>query len=365
MATATPPSPTESRAQPRLLTGDRPTGPLHLGHLVGSLENRVALQHDHECFIIVADLHTLTTRPRREQIEALPGFVRSIVLDQLAVGIDPQRATFYLQSGVPAVYDLAILLQMLVPKTRLEQIGSLRSMARAAALPDDAMTMGLLGYPVLQAADILMARASVVPVGADNEEHIAIARECASVFNELYGELFPLPQARTTRSSALPGVELGPVGSGAKMSKSLGNAVYLDDDAATVASKIRTLGFDDVDRRNEHDAAIVAFARAFLGDDEATALGRGLRSGSTTTAAVHDAIITAVETRLAPIRERRHELAAQAGLVDEILVDGTIRAREVANGTLARVRETMGLEPLWSGLVAATEARAKARRKPY
>ena len=247
--------------KPRLLTGDRPTGKLHLGHLVGSLETRVALQDDHECFIIVADLHTLTTRPHRPEIDELPANVRDVVLDQLAVGIDPHKVTFYLQSGVPAVYDLAILLQMLVPKTRLEQVKSLRSMARAAALPDDAMTMGLLGYPVLQAADILMARATVVPVGLDNEEHIAIARECATVFNELYGDLFPLPEAKISRWPALPGVATGPGGSGAKMSKSLGNAIYLADDPAVVDQKIRTLGCDDADRRAPAGPALLVFAR--------------------------------------------------------------------------------------------------------
>jgi tryptophanyl-tRNA synthetase len=351
--------------KPRLLTGDRPTGPLHLGHLVGTLETRVALQDDHECFIIVADLHTLTTRPRKDDIAELPANVRDVVLDQLAVGIDPSKATFYLQSGVPAVYELAILLQMLVPKLRLEQMNSLRSMARAAAMPDDAMTMGLLGYPVLQAADILMARATVVPVGLDNEEHIAIARECATVFNDLYGDLFPLPEARISRWPALPGVATGPGGSGAKMSKSLGNAVFLRDTADAVAEKIRTLGFDEADRRAPSGPALLVFARAFLGDDEAMRMGVELVDGSLSLAAAHAAIIAAIEARLAPIRERRSELLEQTGLVEEIIVDGTIRAREVANSTLQRTREAMGLHSLWAGLVEATQARAKAQRRPY
>lgn len=351
--------------KPRLLTGDRPTGPLHLGHLVGSLDNRVALQHDHECFIIVADLHTLTTRPRKHEFGEVPRFVHDIVLDQLAVGLDPTKVTFYLQSGVPAVYDLAILLQMLVPKARLEQVKSLRSMARAAAMPDDAMTMGLLAYPVLQAADILMARATVVPVGLDNEEHIMIAQECATVFNELYGDLFPLPDARISDFPALPGVDTGPVGSGAKMSKSLGNAVYLGDPSDTVREKIATFGYDDGDRGLGDDAPLLGFARAFLGDAATAELRRGLDAGTTSLTAAHGSITDAVEARLAPIRERRAVLADDAGLVEEILVDGTIRAREVANTTLQRTREAMGLESLWSGLVAATAARAKAKRKPY
>ncbi len=351
--------------KPRLLTGDRPTGPLHLGHLVGSLDNRVALQHDHECFIILADLHTLTTRPRKHEFGEVPQFVRQIVLDQLAVGLDPAKVTFYLQSGVPAVYDLAILLQMLVPKARLEQVKSLRNMARAAAMPDDAMTMGLLAYPVLQAADILMARATVVPVGLDNEEHIMIARECAAVFNELYGDLFPLPEARISTSPALPGVGTGAAGSGAKMSKSLGNAVYLADSADDVRAKIATLEYSDGDKRLGADAPLLAYARTFAGEDAATTLQRELDGGTTTVAAAHALVTDAIEKRLAPIRTRRAELGAEKGLVEEILVDGTIRAREIANQTLQRTREAMGLEALWSGLVDATQARAKALRRPY
>jgi tryptophanyl-tRNA synthetase len=347
-------------AKPRLLTGDRPTGPLHLGHLVGSLDARVALQDTHECFVLVADLHSLTTRAMREDIAELPGRVRQIVLDQLAAGLDPARSTIYLQSGVPAVYDLAILLQMLVPRARLERVETVHAMARDVGLAETEITMGLLGYPVLQAADILMARATVIPVGRDNEEHVAIARECAESFNLRYGEVFPLPSARISRSPALPGVAAG-AGSGHKMSKSLGNAVYLADGPDAVASKLRTLGFD----AGEPRPALIEIVRAFLSDEQAEALARELADGRTSLAAAHELAIAAVERRLAPIRARRAELAAQTGLVEEILVDGTIRAREVAYQTLLRVREAMGLEALWLGLVQATEARAKERKKPY
>jgi tryptophanyl-tRNA synthetase len=252
-----------------------------------------------------------------------------------------------------------------VPKSRLEQVKSLRSMARAAAVPDDAMTMGLLAYPVLQAADILMARATVVPVGLDNEEHIVIARECASVFNELYGDLFPLPEAIISRWPALPGIATGLGGMGTKMSKSLGNAIYLADPPGLVASKVKTLTFDEADRRSPSGPALLVFARAFMGDDEAAAMGVDLLAGTATLEAAHAAILAAIEARLAPIRERRAELARDAGLVEEIIVDGTIRAREVANQTLQRTRDAMGLETLWSGLVGATSERAKSRRKPY
>lgn len=345
----------DATAKPRLLTGDRPTGPLHLGHLVGSLDARVGAQQTHDCFVIVADLHTLTTRPQKRYLDALPTTVRQVVLDLLSVGIDPAKSTIYLQSGVPAVYDLSVLLSMLVPKARLEQLKSLKAMAVAAQLEEGAMTLGLLGYPVLQAADILMAQATLVPVGGDNEENIDIAREVATVFNDLYGEVFPLPQAQLSRTSTLPGVNVGLGGTGTKMSKSLGNAVYLKDSKETVAEKLRSIDPNEKDASGA--SAMTAFAQAFCDEDQA--------SDSLSGAALTDAVITAVERRLEPIRERRAAVEADVGLVEEILVDGTIRAREVANRTLQDVRAAMGFESMWSEFVDATSARAKARKRPY
>lgn len=343
-----------SASKPRLLTGDRPTGALHLGHLVGSLRQRVALQDDYECFNIVADLHTLTTRPKAEQIRGLPKSVREMVVDLLSVGIDPERTVIYLQSGVPAVYDLAILLQMLVPSERLQKLESVRDMAEAAG-QGDAMSLGLLAYPVLQAADILMAKAQVIPVGGDNVAHIEIARELATRFNELYGNLFSLPEARVSRTPSLPGIAPGDESS-VKMSKSRGNAIWLRDESATVHEKLGTLS----------GARLRAFVDAFIEDEGARAgLLESLDKGSTSEDAVRQEVENAIESALAPIRARRAEFSEERGRVEEILVDGTIRAREVAYTTLSRVRELMGLEGLWQGLVAATEARAEARKKPY
>ena len=229
MATASP-----SPQKARLLTGDRPTGPLHLGHLLGSLQSRVAMQDSHDCFLIVADLHTLTTRPQREHVDRLPTNVRAVVLDLLSAGIDPERSTIYLQSGVPAVYDLAILLQMLISASHLRELASLAQMAKVAGVDDEHMSLGLLGYPVLQAADILMARAELIPVGGDNLAHVDIAREVAQTFNEMYAEVFPLPEGRASRVPLLPGI--GPEGpSASKMSKSVGNTINLGDPPALVA----------------------------------------------------------------------------------------------------------------------------------
>lgn len=332
----------------RLLTGDRPTGPLHLGHLVGTLRSRVELQDAHECMFIVADLHTLTTRPEKAFVDALPQHVRDVVLDNLSVGVDPGKSTMYLQSGVPAVYDLAILLQMITPAARLSQIQTLHDMAQVAGVEDEAMSMGLLGYPVLQAADILMARAEVVPIGADNEAHVQIARELAARFNELYGEVFPIPEARVARVSSLPGVE------GGKMSKSAGNAIWLKDPQDVVVAKLARM---DGER-------LGAFVDAFI-DDPGARDDLRARAGADELDPVRSALGEHLAATLDPIRARRASFANEEGLVDEILVDGTIRAREIAYKTLQEVREAMGLEGLWKGLVSATEKRAEARKKPY
>jgi tryptophanyl-tRNA synthetase len=351
----------ENAEKPRLLTGDRPTGALHLGHLVGSLRARVARQDSHDCFLIVADLHTLTTRPQKSQIGELPQHVRAVVLDLLSVGIDPDKTTIYLQSGVPAVYDLAILLQMLVPASQLRAIDSLREMARVAQLPEDDISLGLLGYPVLQAADILMARAQIVPVGVDNEPHVRLARELAERFNAMYGEVFPLPQAEISQPVLLPGV--GPDQGSTKMSKSAGNVISLADPPDVVTTKIRSL---DAQPGQPEASRLFAFVDAFLDDQaEREALMEGFRSGQRSQADVHDAITGAVEAALEPIRARRAQLESQDGLVEEILVDGTFKAREVAYETLQRAREAMGLDELWKGLVAATEKRAQNRKRPH
>lgn len=346
---------TTTNAKPRLLTGDRPTGPLHLGHLLGSLQSRVAMQASHECFLIVADLHTLTTRPQREHITQLPQHVRAVVLDLLSAGIDPEQTTIYLQSGVPAVYDLAILLQMLIPAGRLRPLASLKQMAAVAGLAEDAMSLGLLGYPVLQAADILMARAEVIPVGGDNLAHVEIAREVAQRFNEMYGPVFPLPEGRSSRVELLPGV--GPEGADmTKMSKSAGNTINLGDAPELVAAKLRTLA----------GPRLLAFVDALIEDREQAGTIRGQHeAGSLSDSAVHDLLITTTEGMLAPLRERRAAFEADRGRIEEILVDGTIRAREVAYRTLQSVREAMGLEPLWQGLIAEAERRAEDRKKPY
>ncbi|MFP4210804.1 MAG: tryptophan--tRNA ligase, partial [Alkalispirochaeta sp.] len=192
-----------STPKKRILTGDRPTGKLHLGHYVGSLQNRVRLQDEYECYFIIADLHTLTTKPEKEAIEGIADNAREMVLDYLAVGIDPERSTIYLQSAVPEIYELNLILEMLVTVPRLQRVPSLKEMARNANLTE--MPFGLLGYPVLQSGDILLPRAHLVPVGKDNEAHVELTREIARRFNYLYGEVFPVPDVMVGEVPTLVG----------------------------------------------------------------------------------------------------------------------------------------------------------------
>ncbi|MFN5933923.1 MAG: tryptophan--tRNA ligase, partial [Roseiflexaceae bacterium] len=223
----------------RILTGDRPTGKYHLGHYVGSIANRLRLQNEYECFFIIADLHTLTTKPSKSELMQVEQNIRDMVIDQLACGLDPNNVTFYVQSSVKEIYQINLIFEMLVSVARLSRLPSIKDMARAAQIDDEQLPLGLLGYPVLQAADILMPRAHLVPVGKDNEAHVEITREIARRFNYLYGEVFPEPDVLVPETGTLIGTD-----GQAKMSKSLGNAILLSDDAKTVEQKVRGMYTD-------------------------------------------------------------------------------------------------------------------------
>lgn len=324
----------------RILTGDRPTGRLHLGHYVGTLANRVRLQEEYDSFFVLADLHALTTRPERHHICAIARNVREIVLDYLAVGIDPECSVIFVQSAVPAICELDVIFQMLVSVPRLRRVPSIKDMARDAGL--ETLPFGLLGYPVLQAADILLPRAHLVPVAADNEAHVEVAREIARRFNNLYGEVFPEPQA-------LLGEVLVGTDGRAKASKSLDNVIYLSDDAATVGHKVRGMYTDparvraDVPGRVEGNP-VFTYHDAFNADrDEVQDLKVRYRQGLVGDVEVKERLARAVNRFLDPIRERRAHFEAANGLVEEILAAGNERMRCEAQETMQAVREAMGL----------------------
>ncbi len=347
----------------RILTGDRPTGKLHLGHYVGSLRNRVRLQDEYECFFIIADLHTLTTKPEKESIEALADNVRSAALDYLACGIDPAKSVIYLQSAVPEVCELAVLFDNLITVPRLSRVPSLKEMAQGAGIEE--MPFGLLGYPVLQAGDILMPRAHLVPVGKDNVAHVEVTREIARRFNFLYGETFPVPDVLVSEVGSLVGTD-----GNAKMSKSLGNAIYLSDDAKTVAKKVMGMYTDpkrvsaDIPGTVEGNPVFDYHDAFNLDRAEVEELKARYRAGKVGDVEVKEKLIVSLNAFLDPIRERRAKYESQSGLADEVVYDGTMRMREEARATLAIALKAMGLAAVWNRISRKAEDVKKKREKP-
>ncbi len=333
----------------RILTGDRPTGKLHLGHYVGSLANRVQSQDKYECYFIIADLHMLTTRPGKEDIFALRTSVSDMVLDYLAAGIDPAKSTIYLQSGAHAVYEMNLFFGMLVTLPRLSRLPSIKEMARAARFDDEAIPFGLVGYPVLQAADILMPRAHLVPVGKDNEAHVEITREIARRFNRIYDEVFPIPDALIGDVPTLVGTD-----GQAKMSKSLNNAIFLSDDAKTVAKKVRGM-YTDPKRIRADIPGTVEGNPVFVYHDvfnpdkaEVQELKDRYRAGKVGDVEVKEKLPRVINAFLEPIHERRAHLSSQPGLVEEVIYDGTKRANEIGNETVMMMKKAMGLTGVWN-----------------
>jgi tryptophanyl-tRNA synthetase len=326
----------------RILTGDRPTGRMHLGHYVGSLHNRVRLQDRYESFFIIADLHTLTTKPEKEYTQNLEENVREMVLDYLAVGIDPERSVIFLQSAIPETYELNLIFEMLVTVPRLERMPSLKDMARDAHL--DVMPFGLLGYPVLQAADILLPRATLVPVGKDNEAHVEITREIARRFNRLYDEVFPIPDAMIGDVPSLVGTD-----GQAKMSKSLDNAILLADDAKIVEKKVMGMYTDpkriraDIPGTVEGNPVFIYHDAFNPNTDEVQDLKDRYRKGKVGDVEVKQKLTRAINDFLEPLREERDKYAQEPSLVDEILFNGTQKMRLEAQKTITAVRKAMGM----------------------
>lgn len=326
----------------RILTGDRPTGLLHLGHYVGSLKNRVALQDKYETFIIIADLHTLTTKAKKEDIANLPENIRNQVLDYLAVGLDPKKCTIYLQSAISQVYQLNLIFQMLVTKERLERIPTLKDVMKDACIANP--SAGLLTYPVLQAADILMVNADLVPVGKDQESHIELCREIAQKFNNYYGQVFNLPQALLGEEMTLPGID-----GAEKMSKSANNAIYLSDSPEAVKEKVGKM-YTDPKRIHAHTPGKVAGNPVFIYHEifnadktEVEELKNRYVKGLVGDVEVKEKLAKAINDFLQPIREKRKYYKNKPGLVEEIIKQGVEKTRKEAEKVLSAAGKAMGI----------------------
>jgi tryptophanyl-tRNA synthetase len=328
----------------RMLTGDRPTGPLHLGHYAGSLKMRLDLQDQIECFVLMADLHVLTTRTH--DLEEIGENIRQVALDYLSVGIDPQKTTIYLQSLVPEVLELFWLFMPLVSVPRAQRIPTLKEQVRDLQL--ESASMALLSYPVLQSADILMVKGDVVPVGKDQASHIELTREIARRFNQTYAPVFPEPDA------PIQPVLIGTDGQ-AKASKSIGNVILLSDDPKTVEEKVRSMYTDpnriraDIPGRVEGNPVFI-YHDAFNDDPaEVEDLKQRYRKGAVGDVEVKQKLAAAINRFLDPIRERRAAFEKQKGLAGDIIREGSARAREECRKTLGEAREAMGLTYLRDG----------------
>jgi len=337
----------------RILTGHRPTGPRHIGHLVGTLQSWAQLQDSYECYFLVADLHVLTTdysHPGQIQENTV-----AMVTDWLAAGIDPERSTLVLQSAIPQHVQLANLLGSLVTVSRLERNPTYKEQVQQLNLQP---SLGLLAYPVLQAADILVYKGDTVPVGEDQLPHLELARELARRFNQLYGETFPEPQPLLSATPRLPGTD------NRTMHTSYGNAIYLRDTPEETAQKVMGM-YTDPTRLHATDPGhvegnpVFAYLDTFDPDrDLVEDYKQRYRAGRVGDVEVKRHLVEVMNAALAPLRERRARLASRPEQIVELLRAGSEKARPVAQTTIGESMQRMGLT------LAAEENRTQTGGSP-
>ncbi len=320
----------------RILSGMRPTGKMHLGNFVGALENWVKLQTEYENYHLIADYHALTTNLDTSELLAN---TLEMVADWLAVGIDPSHSPIFRQSQIKEHTELHLIFSMLITTARLERNPTLKEQVRDLNMEN--ITYGHLGYPVLQAADILLYKGNVVPVGEDQVPHVEITRELARKFNAIYGEVFPVPEAKLTNFARLPGLD------GNKMSKSLGNTILLSDDPTEVDAKLRKAITDPAKiRRGDpgHPEVCLVFTyQQRFNATQVPEIEMGCRSGQLGCVECKQRCAAAISRQIEPYRLAREPYAQNPALVMEVLKEGERRAHEVAEQTMAEVREAMQL----------------------
>jgi tryptophanyl-tRNA synthetase len=318
----------------------RPTGKLHLGHLVGALKNWASLQEQYDCFYFVADWHALTSD------YADTGGIRANALDNvadwIAAGVDPERSTFFAQSLVPEHAELYLLLQMVVPIPWLERVPTYKEQQEQIT-DKDLSTIGFLGYPLLQTADIAIYDGRFVPVGEDQVPHLELSREAVRRFNQFYGQVLVEPQPLLTPVPRLPGLD------NRKMSKSYGNTIDLSDDATAVTKKVRQM-YTDPKRIRADIPGTVEGNPVFMYHDafnpdvaEVDDLKARYRAGTVGDVEVKTRLAAALNASLEPMRERRRDVLARPGAAREILVEGSRKARAIAQATMERVRDAVKL----------------------
>ena len=329
----------------------RPTWQMHLGNYVGALENWIALQKDFDSFFMVADWHALTTAP--DKVEELQSNTYEMVLDWLAAGLDPGVSPIFVQSHVKEHAELFLLFSMLVTKARVERNPTLKEQVRDLGMEESTISLGHLGYPVLQAADILLYKANVVPVGEDQVPHVELTREIARRFNHLYTEpgkpVFPEPEARLTQFARLRGLD------GSRMSKSVGNTIWIADTPEDIAKKVREAytdpkkirlhdpGRPEADPSDGHPGCVVWEYHRKFNAGEAEHIATLCRAGQVGCVADKSHLSEVLATYLAPIRERRAQLSQDPDRVWDVISDGDRRARAIAEKTMEEVRHAMRL----------------------
>jgi tryptophanyl-tRNA synthetase len=325
----------------RVLSGMRPTGPAHLGHLVGAFSNWVAMQDEYETFYCIVDWHALTTD--YADTSALRDNVRELALDFLAVGLDPRRSTLFIQSQVPAHAELHLLLSMVVPLPWLERVPTYKEQIDQLR-EKDLHTYGFLGYPLLQAADILIYRADTVPVGEDQKPHVELTREIARRFNNFYGPVLPEPEVKLTPTPKLPGTD------GRKMSKSYGNTIGLAEDETSIRQKLKTMVTDPARklRSDPGDPAkcpVFDLHKVFSTEETQSWAAEGCRSAGIGCIECKRALADRVVARIEPVARRRRELENDLDYVRDVFREGARRAREVTASTMESVRAAVKLPP--------------------
>lgn len=323
----------------RILTGDRPTGPLHLGHYFGSLANRVQLQDEFDTYILVADVQALTDN--FDNPEKVKENVLEVVKDNLAVGVDPKKATIFLQSAIPEIAELTVFFANLVTVSRLQRNPTVKDEMKQKKM-EESLPLGFLMYPVSQAADILVVKANLVPVGEDQVPHIEQTREIARNFNKIYGEVFPEPVARVGEMPRLVGID-----GKAKMSKSLGNAIYLKDSTDELKKKINKMYTDPTrikatDPGHIEGNVVFMYLDIFMKDKGVLdSLKSDYKKGQLGDVVIKEYLFDEINNFLTPIRQKRESISDKDAM--EVLRDGTDRASVVTRETMREVRKAMRL----------------------
>jgi len=318
-----------------ILTGDRPTGPLHLGHYVGSIKNRVELQDEYNCYFIIADYQVLTDKV--EETKNIKDNIHNIVLDYLSLGIDPKKCSIFVESQIPEIPQLSLIFSMLTTFARVKRNPTIKEQIQAMGIKNE--SLGYISWPVTQAADILSVRADLVPVGKDQLPHIEMTREVANKFNNTFGDVFNLPESKLGDFSILPGLD------GQKMSKSRGNAIFLTDSPKIVEEKLmkaitdpKKIRIDDPGRPNICN--IYKYYEAFY-PEVAKDISEKCRKGELGCVACKKDIGKLINEFLDPIREKRNKFSKEKGLVESILEEGRKKTRKRTEETLALVKQAM------------------------